>query len=187
MIATIFLIILFPIDSIRGVLASQQKSLFMKKQVQLSAWKKVSQSLRLIPLVLRYGLILSLGLILVKTLEYQLFSYRFSMELYTGLLAVFFLLVGIATGLGWLQAHQRKTSQTQNMSLIPTGSSEPLTAKERNMLHGLIEGKTNQQLADTHYVSVNTIKTHLRNLYKKLAVSNRAEAVSKAKAMGLDT
>ncbi|HMQ91223.1 MAG TPA: response regulator transcription factor [Flavilitoribacter sp.] len=54
---------------------------------------------------------------------------------------------------------------------------EPLTNRELDTLRLLCGGKSNQELADALFVSVNTIKTHLKNLYLKLAVNNRAEAI----------
>jgi two-component system nitrate/nitrite response regulator NarP len=56
-----------------------------------------------------------------------------------------------------------------------------LTRRERELLQGLAAGRTNARLATDLGVSVNTIKFHLKNLYEKLAVRNRAEAV----AMGM--
>lgn len=132
-----------------------------------------------IPLSLRYGILLALGLILLKTLEYQLFSYRFSIELYTGLIAAFFMLMGIALSIGWLHFRKNKSVTSEDRPVL----IEPLTAKERKVLQGLTEGLSNQQLADQYYLSVNTIKTHLKNIYRKLSVSNRAEAVAKAKRL----
>ncbi len=53
-----------------------------------------------------------------------------------------------------------------------------LTRREREILQGLAQGKTNLQLAKALGVSANTIKFHLRNLYEKLGVTNRAGAVA---------
>jgi two-component system nitrate/nitrite response regulator NarL len=53
-----------------------------------------------------------------------------------------------------------------------------LTARERELLKALASGRTNAQLATAMGVSVNTIKFHLRNLYDKLSVRNRAQAVA---------
>ena len=142
------------------------------------AFKRIKQWAGRIPLALRYGLILGAGLIILKTLEYQLFSYRFSIELYTGLLALFFLLVGTAVGLGWL--NKNKPDETQNGP-----NPETFTVKELSLLKGLTEGLTNQQLAQQQFVSVNTIKTHLQKLYRKLEVNNRHQAVAKAKTLNL--
>ena len=131
-----------------------------------------------IPVVLRYGIVLALGLIFLKTVEYQFFSYRFKVELYTGLIAVFFMLVGFATGLGWLNMRRHGEQDSD-------APAEPLTAQERKLLGGLIDGLSNQQLADAHHVSINTVKSHLKNLYRKLDVQSRAQAVAKAKTLSL--
>ncbi len=53
-----------------------------------------------------------------------------------------------------------------------------LTARERELLEALSSGRTNAQLAQVMGVSINTIKFHLRNLYDKLSVRNRAQAVA---------
>lgn len=56
---------------------------------------------------------------------------------------------------------------------------EPLTRREKELLELLCSGKSNQELANALFVSINTVKTHLKNLYLKLEVSNRAEAIVK--------
>jgi len=59
-------------------------------------------------------------------------------------------------------------------------SSNPLTTltqRETQMLNGLAAGSTNIELAKQFEVSPNTVKFHLRNLYDKLSVRNRAQAV----------
>lgn len=53
-----------------------------------------------------------------------------------------------------------------------------LTPRERELLDQLSRGLTNSEIADALGVSTNTVKFHLRNLYGKLAVRNRAEAVA---------
>ena len=55
----------------------------------------------------------------------------------------------------------------------------PLTDREFEILKDLYEGKTNQQLADKNFVSVNTIKTHLKNIYEKLETHSRSESLAK--------
>lgn len=55
---------------------------------------------------------------------------------------------------------------------------ESLTKREQELLSSLAGGSTNNQLAEELGVSVNTVKFHLRNLYEKLDVKNRAQAVA---------
>ncbi|MDT0596291.1 helix-turn-helix transcriptional regulator [Glaciecola petra] len=141
--------------------------------------KKIISKLRRLPVVIKYGLILSAGLIVIKTIEYQLFSFKFSVELYSSLIATFFLLVGLAVGYSLMKKQNKSSTQTE----LKRTEIEALTTQERAMLRGLMEGLSNQALADANYVSVNTIKTHLKSLYRKLGVSNRAQAVAKSKEL----
>lgn len=53
-----------------------------------------------------------------------------------------------------------------------------LTDREREILLALSRGLTNQQLADSFEISLNTVKFHLKNLYGKLSVDNRAQAIA---------
>lgn len=52
-----------------------------------------------------------------------------------------------------------------------------LTRREEVVLNLLVEGRTRAEIAEELYVSDNTVKTHIRNLYKKMGVSGKAELV----------
>ncbi len=52
-----------------------------------------------------------------------------------------------------------------------------LSAREKEIAMLLYEGKNNNEIADTLFVSINTVKVHASNLYKKLGVSNRVQAI----------
>lgn len=53
-----------------------------------------------------------------------------------------------------------------------------LTRRERILLTSLAQGRTNKELAADLGISVNTVKFHMRNLFEKLAVTNRAQAIA---------
>lgn len=55
---------------------------------------------------------------------------------------------------------------------------QALTKTERALLSSLSIGRTNAELAADHSISINTVKFHLRNLYDKLSVKNRAQAIA---------
>jgi DNA-binding NarL/FixJ family response regulator len=61
-----------------------------------------------------------------------------------------------------------------------TAGADPsaLTDREESVLQLLAEGRTNAQIAEAVSLSENTVKFHLRNLFGKLGVSNRTEAVA---------
>jgi LuxR family transcriptional regulator, maltose regulon positive regulatory protein len=62
---------------------------------------------------------------------------------------------------------------------------EPLTAREQEVLKLLATGLTNRQIATQLVISPETVKKHAGNIYGKLGVSNRTEAVTTAREMGL--
>jgi LuxR family maltose regulon positive regulatory protein len=64
---------------------------------------------------------------------------------------------------------------------------EPLSERELDVLRLLVDGQTNQEIAQTLCVSINTVKTHLKNVYGKLGVNNRRQAAAEAKKLGLVT
>jgi LuxR family maltose regulon positive regulatory protein len=63
---------------------------------------------------------------------------------------------------------------------------DPLTEQEQRVLHLLIAGKSNQDIAEALVVSVGTAKWHVHNILTKLNASNRVEAAARARALGLD-
>jgi LuxR family maltose regulon positive regulatory protein len=62
---------------------------------------------------------------------------------------------------------------------------EPLTTRELSLLRFLPTRMTNQEIADALYLSVNTVKSHLRSVYRKLDVADRDAAVERAAELGL--
>ena len=62
---------------------------------------------------------------------------------------------------------------------------EPLTERETSVLCHLPTLMSNHEIADVMHVSVNTVKTHLKSLYRKLGVASRREAVLRGRALEL--
>lgn len=62
---------------------------------------------------------------------------------------------------------------------------DPLTGRERTVLRYLASTLSNAEIATELYVSVNTVKTHQRALYRKLGVAGRRDAVARARGLGL--
>ena len=63
--------------------------------------------------------------------------------------------------------------------------AEPLTDRELMALEHLPSMSSNAEIAEEMYVSVNTIKAHLKSLYRKLDVSSRRAAVRRASELNL--
>ncbi len=62
---------------------------------------------------------------------------------------------------------------------------ESLSGREREVLQLVARGLSNKEVADTLYVSINTVKTHLKNILEKLHLKNRSQATAYAIRTGL--
>jgi DNA-binding CsgD family transcriptional regulator len=65
---------------------------------------------------------------------------------------------------------------SQDKKLI---SENSLTNRERDILELMLKGMSNQKIADTLYISVHTVKTHMQNIFKKMDVTNRTSLIYK--------
>jgi LuxR family maltose regulon positive regulatory protein len=79
--------------------------------------------------------------------------------------------------------------KTEQVRLTSLGAAqplvEPLTRRELEVLNLLAAGLTNQEIADTLTITVGTVKRHTINIYGKLDVNNRTQAVAKARELHL--
>ena len=66
-----------------------------------------------------------------------------------------------------------------------TGLAEPLTERENEVLFLIARGLSNKSIQDQLFISNNTVRTHIKNLYGKLGVNDRTHAVLRAQELGL--
>lgn len=120
-------------------------------------------------------------------------------DAHVGAVGALFLAAGLAVGLR-IRLHDRShphgtepspAAAPQPHASAPSDSTanpalvEPLTPRELEILASLADGWSNAEIAERHFVSVNTVKTHLRQIYGKLQVTRRVQAVSRARELGL--
>jgi DNA-binding NarL/FixJ family response regulator len=73
----------------------------------------------------------------------------------------------------------------QKKQSVPVDSPNILTPREKEILSGLVEGNSFKAIADSLFISIETVRFHFRNIYRKLHVHSQSEAVAKAIKEGL--
>ena len=144
--------------------------------------------------IILYSTSLALLLFLLKWLELRFIIFDHSFEIYIGFIALIF------TGLGiWLalklskpkietRVIEKEVYVTRNENFILNTSlisQLELSKREMEILDLLAKGHSNQEIASTLFVSVSTVKTHLQNLFEKLDVKRRTQAIEKARRLNL--
>ncbi len=146
-------------------------------------------------LVILYGASFAAILLLLKWLEFRFLIIDHAFEIYAGAIAIIF------TGLGIWLAMKLTRPKTETIIIEkevyivkPTEGFIPdestlvkfgISKREWEVLALMSEGLSNQEIAERLFVSVNTIKTHSSNLFEKLDVKRRTQAMEKGKRLGL--
>ena len=81
--------------------------------------------------------------------------------------------------------NQSNSGQAQTTAHLEDGLPISLSAREMEVLALIAEGKSNQEISAELYLALNTVKRHAYNIYAKLEVKKRTQAVSKARQFGL--
>ena len=130
--------------------------------------------------IVLYSLAIAAAAFLLQWLEYQYFVRVFSTEIYIVLIATMFMVFGIWVGNRLTSGGASTEGFQKNSEAIDYLG---ISGREYEVLELLAKGHSNKEIADSLFVSPNTIKTHLGNLYGKLEVSRRTQAVQKAKEL----
>jgi len=80
---------------------------------------------------------------------------------------------------------ERFDAQVPQGATSAARASVPLTDSERAVLRFLPSHMTNEEISQALFLSINTVKTHLRSAYRKLGVSSRREAIARGRRLGL--
>jgi len=141
-----------------------------------------------------YSISLAFLLFLLKWLELRFIIFDHSFEIYIGFIAVIFTALGIWLALK-LSKPKIKTvvvekevyvDRNENFVLDTSLVSQlELSKRELEILSLLAQGHSNQEIATKLFVSLSTVKTHIQNLFEKLDVKRRTQAVEKAKRLNL--
>jgi len=142
--------------------------------------------------IIIYSISLALLLFLLKWLELRFIIFDHSFEIYIGFTAVIF------TGLGiWLALKLSKPKTVVVEKEVYVNNNRDfvlnekevqrldLSKRELEVLQLMAQGLSNQEIAERLFVSLSTIKTHSTNLFEKLDVKRRTQAIEKAKRLSL--
>ena len=133
-------------------------------------------------------------LLLLNWFKYRFMVLQNQTEIYIGIIALFFTLLGI-----WVSKKLVKTevktvvvekeiiiSKNLHFNLNQTElDARKISKRELEVLELMAEGLSNQEIASRLFVSLNTIKTHSSNLFEKLEVKRRTQAVEMGKKLQL--
>lgn len=86
-------------------------------------------------------------------------------------------------GAWFMYNYQQKKIEKEQKKSIKILPEVGLSQRELEVLELMTQGFSNQQIADKLFLSIHTIKTHSSNLFVKLDVKNRTQALIKAKEM----
>ncbi len=131
--------------------------------------------------ILIYGIALAAAATLLSVLQYHFLVRSFSFELYLLMIALLFTVVGV-----WAGKKMTGTPATGRQEFIPNHEAIAylgLSDRELEVLMLIAEGLSNQDIADRLFISKNTVKTHLSNIFSKLDASRRTQAIKKARSL----
>lgn len=74
----------------------------------------------------------------------------------------------------------RKVIESFQKNTINARENYNLTTRESEILHSLVEGLSYKKLSEKYFISISTVRTHIRHVYEKLHVNSKAQAVAKA-------
>lgn len=132
-----------------------------------------------------YGGILAGILILLKAIEYFNQIKLLPTSVYIALIALLFTVFGIWLGKTLTSPKQKNTEKPAFQRNKRAIKSLGLSDRELDVLVQLGKGRSNQEIANKLFISINTVKTHLSSLYQKLEVKRRSLAVKKARTLRL--
>lgn len=142
--------------------------------------------------IIIYGLTMAALIFGLKWLQWNFLIVDNSIELFIGVIAIGFTLLGFWIAKQIMSPKSRRKEETFTSEMTPSKdfvvnqyelNKLKLTKREYEILELLVQGYRNAEIAKALYLSISTIKTHVSNLYSKLEVKSRYQAITKAKRM----
>jgi NarL family two-component system response regulator LiaR len=144
--------------------------------------------------LLLYGVLLALLVLLRKWLQWKFLIVDNSIDIYIGLIAIFFTMLGIWVATQLVKPKVEKLIVEKEVYIPqpqPFSVNEEelkklnLSAREYEVLQLLAKGYSNAEIAKALFLSVSTVKTHVSNLFFKMDVKSRTQTIEKARRLRL--
>ena len=142
--------------------------------------------------VILYGAVLAVLLMVMKWLEWRFIMISHAFEIYAVAIALVFTALGIWLAIKLIKpkvetviVEKQVFANTDFVLNEAEVNRLRLSAREMEVLQLIADGLSNQQIAERLFVSLNTIKTHTSNLFLKMEVERRTQAIEMAKRLGL--
>jgi two-component system, NarL family, response regulator LiaR len=132
-----------------------------------------------------YGMAIAALVAIMKFIEYRYIVHDLTLEFYLGLIALLFTGLGIWAGFRLTRTKPKVIIQHDFVFDSETFEKIGISKRELEVLQLMSQGFSNQEIADKLFVSLNTVKTHSSNLFLKLDVSRRTQAVQRGKELRL--
>jgi len=144
--------------------------------------------------IIIYGISLAALLFLLNWLKLRLVVLDHAFEVYIGTIAVIFTALGIWLALKLTRPKVETLVVEKEVFLdkspaftLNTAALEGLNLSKRELevLQLMARGMSNQEIAGQLFVSLSTVKTHCNNLFEKMEVKRRTQAIEKGRKLGL--
>jgi len=138
-----------------------------------------------IKLLILYAIALAALTFLLNFMEYRFYVRELSVEFYLIGVAILFASIGAYLAYTFVERKHAK-SATLKVSISQNYNADiTLSLREKEVLQCISLGLSNQEIADYLNLSISTIKTHSSNLFSKLDVKRRTQAVKRARELGI--
>jgi DNA-binding CsgD family transcriptional regulator len=141
-------------------------------------------------LTLIYGSLTALLIVAIRYFEISFSTGQVSLKLYITMIGILFLGLGLLVGLRLWKKHGEQQIVVEYVEKEPdmaVAANDLLSGREGDVLRLLALGHSNREIAEKLFISENTVKTHLNNIYSKLGVNRRTQAISRAKELRILT
>jgi ATP/maltotriose-dependent transcriptional regulator MalT len=128
----------------------------------------------------------------LKWLQWKFLIVDNALEIYVGLIAVFFTILGVWVATQLVKPKIQTLIVEKEVYITQSGEFTinetelkklSLSSREYEMLQLLAKGYSNSDIGENLFLSLSTVKTHISNLFTKMDVKSRTQAIAKAKRL----